>query len=223
MYSTSNIVYVLNDNAKECAAITTSLTRRGYNVVCFGHGTDLLSIARKLIPACVLLDLVIPHLSGLDVLKQLDPLTYPAPILMVAGDGCLIANAVEAMKSGAYDFIEKPITGSQLAERIESARLRFAYKNAAVQISTGAANTEGAANQKRLTSREQEVLSEWVAGATSKEIARTYGLSHRTVEIHRSRIMKKLKGKNSAEIVKIAIANSESLGIMTAKHRGRPG
>jgi FixJ family two-component response regulator len=201
-------VYIVDDDSLIRAALTVALTSNGYNVICFAHGAALLSTPRTPAPFCVVLDLYLPGSSGLSVLEALDPTTYPAPVLLMSGHSCVVASAVAAMKVGAYDFIEKPFSGDELAERIESARHRFdRLKNI-----VGAKPVDPASHDdhKMLTSREQEVLTEWVAGATTKEIARKFGVSPRTIDIHRSKIKKKLRAKNSAETVRIAVSNQEA-------------
>jgi FixJ family two-component response regulator len=153
------------------------------------------------------LDLFIPGSSGLETLRRLNAPSYPAPILMMSADGC-IATAVDLVRDGAYDFLEKPFSAAELVRRVERAQALFARKNPA---------HSSAPAHDPLTLREQEVLTQWVAGATSKEIARHFGISPRTIEIHRSKIMKKLHARNSAEIVQIAVSNAEEFGVHRRK------
>lgn len=202
MNSNANAVYVVDDEAEVRDMLTFVLTNAGYHVVCFADGAALLAVARKQFPVCILLDVFINDSSGLDILQKLNVSTYPAPVLMMSGRGC-IAMAVDAMTNGACDFIEKPFSGNQLMERIERAKKLFAER-----ATDGGINS---ASHEQLTGREEEVLAQWIAGGTSKEIARRLQISPRTVELHRSKIMKKLRAKNSAQIVQIAMS-----------HRARP-
>jgi FixJ family two-component response regulator len=210
MSSVSNTIFVMDDDADVCAALFAILTRAGYGVLCFSDAQSLLSVNHAQAPACVLLDLFVPGSSGLDVLKTMEPSTYPAPVLLMSGHGFVLAAAVDAMRNGAYDFIEKPFTGNELLKRITRARCDFSARRAAAEAPSALPDLAGV---ELLTSREQQVLALWVVGATSKEIARKLGISPRTVDIHRSKIMKKMHAKNSAEIVNIAVSNSAAFGI----------
>src|ERR1700748_3567893 len=105
------------------------LSAGGYEVICFADGAALLEVARSRTPAAVLLDVHIPGKSGLDILKELHGEDYPAPIFMISGQGD-IAMAVNAIKSGALDFIEKPFRGSEIVARLDEAIEAYARRQA---------------------------------------------------------------------------------------------
>src|ERR1700760_904746 len=113
-------VYIVDDDPAVRTTLSAVFTRVGYQVTCFADGAALVAAARIGIPLCIILDVHIPGKSGLDILKQLNAQDYPVPIFMMSGQGD-IAMAVDAIKNGALDFIEKPFRGSDVIERVEAA------------------------------------------------------------------------------------------------------
>src|SRR3978361_1297907 len=111
-------IFVVDDDPAVRDTLSMVLSAGGYQVICFADGAALLAVARTRTPACILLDVHIPGKSGLDILKELHGEDYPAPIFMISGQGD-IAMAVNAIKSGALDFIEKPFRGSEIVARLE--------------------------------------------------------------------------------------------------------
>src|SRR5215472_2676290 len=102
----NNEIFIVDDDAAICDLLSTAFVAEGYQVTPFRDGASFIASARTRVPACVLLDLFMPERSGLDVLKELDARTYSAPILIMSGGGD-IPTAVEAIKRGAHDFLEK--------------------------------------------------------------------------------------------------------------------
>ena len=113
-------IFVVDDDPAVRGTLSVILCRDGYEVVCFAEGASFLGAARAREPACVLLDVYLPGRSGLDILKELNAEEYPAPILMISGRGD-IPMAVEAIKHGALDFIEKPFRGSTVSACVQAA------------------------------------------------------------------------------------------------------
>src|ERR1700730_3555131 len=113
-------VYVVDDDPAVRTTLSTVFSRAGYAVTCFAEGAALVAAARTGTPLCIVLDVHIPGKSGLDILKQLSAQDYPVPIFMMSGQGD-IAMAVDAIKNGALDFIEKPFRGSDVVARIQAA------------------------------------------------------------------------------------------------------
>src|ERR1700755_288942 len=113
-------IFVVDDDAAVRDTLSMVLKASGYEVICFADGAALLSVARSRTPAAILLDVHIPGKSGLDLLKELHGEDYPAPIFMISGQGD-IAMAVNAIKGGALDFIEKPFRGSEIVARLNEA------------------------------------------------------------------------------------------------------
>src|SRR5215813_5331393 len=113
-------IFIVDDDPAVRTALSNVFVRAGYGVACFADGAALVAAARSGTPLCIILDVYIPGKSGLDILKQLDAQHYPAPIFMMSGQGD-IAMAVDAIKHGALDFIEKPFRGSDVIARVEAA------------------------------------------------------------------------------------------------------
>ena len=151
------------------------------------------------IPGCVLIDVHLPACSGLDVLRRLDAQHYPAPILVISGRGD-IPTAIDAIRSGALDFIEKPFDPTNVVARVRGAIDTWANLNRDDSIL--ARKFPG---RERLTPRERDVLERIARGASNKEAGRELGISPRTVEVHRARIMEKLNAKNAADLMRIVL------------------
>ncbi|MGE0565305.1 MAG: response regulator transcription factor [Pseudolabrys sp.] len=189
-------IFVVDDDPDIRALLREVFTRAGYAVTCFGDGETLLKTVRSEVPLCILLDVHIPGRSGLNILKQLDLDGCAAPVFMISGQGD-IEMAVTAMKDGALDFIEKPFRPAEVVKSIRAAL--EARKNPPKPILQ--LHLPG---RQSLTRREGEVLLQITAGLSNKEAARSLGISPRTVELHRARIMQKLNAKNTADLVRIA-------------------
>jgi FixJ family two-component response regulator len=161
-----------------------------------------MAAARSSVPVCILIDLNIPGKSGIDVLKELYAGNYPAPILMISGEGD-IATAVDAVKHGAFDFIEKPFRGPDVVARLDAAiDARSARRPAPQGLPAAFPGSD------QLTPREREILTQCIRGASSKEMSRILGISPRTVEDHRANIMRKLGVKTTVEMVRVVLAAS---------------
>jgi FixJ family two-component response regulator len=165
----------------------------------------LLAVARTRCPSCILLDVHIPGQSGLDILKELQAEDYAAPIFMISGKGD-IPMAVDAIRHGALDFIQKPFRGSELIARLDEAI--GAYTRRQAEQGAPKAPSFHFVSLEPLTRREREVLEQFVSGASNKEAGRKLGISPRTIEDHRARLMKKLGARNAADLVRIAMTAS---------------
>jgi len=191
-------VFVVDDDPVVRDVLSEVFAQAGYQAVSFVDGASFVAAARERIPACVILDIYMPGRSGLEILRDIDAPNYPAPIFVASGRGD-IASAVEAIKSGAFDFIEKRLDASTLVARVGDAiQARAALRNGNGSEALSAA-FPGA---ELLTRREHEVLALIAASATNKEAAQELGISQRTVEIHRAHIMHKLGAKNSVDLAR---------------------
>ena len=175
------------------------MNAEGFATTGFADGESFLAEARARTPACVLIDVHLPGYSGIDVLKQIDAQHYPAPILIISGLGD-IPTAVEAIRNGALDFIEKPFEPAVVVARVHDA-IR-GWQNMAAEDSLLAHDFAG---RERLTARELEVLGRIAQGASNKEAGRELGISPRTIEVHRARIMEKLGAKNAADLMRVVL------------------
>jgi FixJ family two-component response regulator len=201
--STLGEIFVVDDDPAVRETLSLVLGAAGYEVICFADGAALLAIARNRSPVCMLLDVHIPGRSGLDILKELSAQDYPAPIFIISGSGD-IAMAVDAIKSGALDFIEKPFRGTEIIERIQNATSAFARRRNRHPSKALSMHFPG---REPLTRREQEVLELISAGSSNKEAGRELGISSRTIEDHRAHIMKKLGARNSTELLRIVLGS----------------
>jgi FixJ family two-component response regulator len=202
----ANEVFVVDDDPAVRDALATVLTIEGFHVTGFGDGGAFLVAARSRTPACILLDVHMPGRSGLDILKELNAQHYAAPIFIISGQGD-IPMAVEAIKNGALDFIEKPFDAETVVSRV-----REAIEASARRTQNGKADFLHISfpGHDLLTPREREVLAQIASGASNKEAGRHLGISPRTIEVHRARIMEKLGAKNAADLVRIVLTESRN-------------
>jgi len=200
-------VYIVDDDPAVRTVLSAVFTRAGYHVTCFADGAAMVEGARIGTPACIILDVHIPVKSGRDILKQLNAQDYPVPIFMMSGQGD-IAMAVDAIKNGALDFIEKPFRGSDVVARVE----------AAIEARSEREAGDGVRDPRRfyfpgrepLSRREQDVLGEIVNGASNKEAGRKLGISPRTIEVHRAHLMQKIGARNAADLIRIVMSEGRS-------------
>ncbi|WP_417680970.1 response regulator transcription factor [Roseibium sp.] len=200
MTSEAKAIYIVDDDPAVRDALSVVFNLEGFVVETFSDGDTFVQSASKTHPACVILDVHMPGRSGIDILKSLNAENYPAPIFIISGQGD-IPMAVEAIRNGAFDFIEKPFTADKVVDRINQGI--EAVKRAG---SDGMPmNFSGA---DLLTRRESEVLKEITDGSSNKEVGRKLGISPRTVEVHRARIMEKLGARNAADLVRIVLGRA---------------
>lgn len=150
-------------------------------------------------PGCLVLDVRMPGISGLELQEKLRQRNINIPVIIMTGYG-EVAVAVEAMKKDAMEFLEKPISGQVLFDRIQKA----IAKDARIRQEQAAQKTI-TSRLELLTSRERQVMDLVIAGKLNKVIARELGISQKTVEFHRSNIMKKMKVESLAELVRLVI------------------
>jgi FixJ family two-component response regulator len=196
----SGEIFVADDDPSVRDVLSLIFTVQGYHVTSFGEGASLLSAARSRVPSCILLDVEMPGRSGLDILKELNAQDYPAPILIISGKSNT-SLVVDAIKSGALDFIEKPFDPETVTGRVREAVEASARNNGTRTASD--IRTLQFRGRDLLTRRECEVLARIAAGASNKEAGRHLGISSRTVEVHRARIMEKLGARNAADLVRM--------------------
>jgi two-component system response regulator FixJ len=196
-------IFVVDDDPAAREALSSALAAAGYEVVCFVDGAALASQLRSHVPACIFIEVKMPERSGLELLKKLREESCPAPIFVTSANGD-IATAVEAVRSGAVDFIEKPIDGVGIVERMEAAIAELAEtdEDGFPDIVTHLPGCEP------FTRREREVLARIAVGETNKEAARKLGLSSRTIEGYRASIMRKVGARNAAELLRRVLGQS---------------
>jgi two-component system response regulator FixJ len=199
-------LFIVDDDPMIGDLLGAVFSSEGYQVTTFTDGEEFNSAARsRAPPACVILDFLMPGKSGPDILKGIPAHSYAAPIIVMSGMAG-IPMAVEAIKSGAFDFIEKPFALGALVERVSGAIDAWTHRMNDNNRENLGTKFPGC---RRLTLREAEVLAEIVGAASSREAAQHLGISPRTVEIHRAHIMAKLGAKNTADLVRIVLSRQQ--------------
>lgn len=192
-------VHLVDDDPTVLAALRFLLEAVPWKVTTYVSGDDFIERYVDEGPACVVLDLVMPGMDGLALQRALVERSWNVPVIFLSGQA-KIPHAVEALKTGASDFIEKPFGDDVLLERVQAAVLRdSARRNDATTL---------AARQRRLaglTRRERDVASRVVAGMPNKVIAMDLGISPRTVEVYRAQGMRKTGARSVAELVRLFI------------------
>jgi FixJ family two-component response regulator len=194
-------ISIVDDDPAVRDALRLVFELEGFRVSIFPDGGAFLASVKMRQPSCVILDVHMPGRSGLDVLNELGP-NFPGIVFMISGQGD-IPMAVEAVKLGAHDFIEKPFDADTVVERVRDAL--DAKRTAGTK--SGEASLAPFAGEDQLTPREREVLERIALGASNKEAGRQLGISPRTIEVHRARIMEKLGARNTADLVRIVYSD----------------
>lgn len=192
-------IYLVDDDAAARESLAVLLKTAGYSVEAFASGVAFLERVDKLQEGCVILDLRMPEIDGMEVQKRLVERNIAMPIVMVTGHGD-VPLAVQAVKAGAWDFVEKPYSESLILNSVGSA-----LQSARERRETAADCAAFAGRIELLTARERDVLHNLVVGLSNKEIAVQLNISPRTVEIHRARVMGKLEARNYAELIRCAL------------------
>lgn len=198
--SEERLVHLVDDDEAIRRSAGFMLKTSGFRVQTFESGDQLLKAAATLDPGCILLDIRMPGMDGLEVQQALKERGVGLPVVIMTGHGD-VTLAVQAMKAGAVDFIEKPFEKAVLLGAIEQA---FSRLNRSWEARERAKEAEVRLNA--LTRREREVLDGLAQGLPNKTIAYDLGISPRTVEIHRANLMTKLSVKSLSEALRIAFA-----------------
>jgi FixJ family two-component response regulator len=200
MRDASGEIFIADDDHGVRDAVYFAARHAGWIARTFADGASLLAATCNQTPACILLDVNMPGMSGLEILKRLREQRCEAPIFMISGVGD-IPTAVEAIRTGAVDFIQKPFKADELIRQLAPA----VERSRAPQHRGAGPLPSRFRGRELLTPRETEVLTEVVSGASTKEVGRTLGVSPRTVEVHRSNILQKLGARNSMELMRIVL------------------
>lgn len=199
---TSLTVFIVDDDASVRDALGLMLGVNGYRVALYGDAESFLRALRPDWRGCLLVDIRMPGMDGLSLQKQLRAQASPLPVVVMTGHGD-VNSAREAFRADAVDFLEKPLDQSRLLIAIEEAFSR--QREAATQ---GARQGELAALKAALTPREREVMDYVVEGRHNREIAAELGISPRTVEVHKARMMDKLGVSSVAELVRLSLSGN---------------
>jgi len=200
-------VFVVDDDAGMRASIAGLLKSAGLRAECFGAAEEFLHCNRPEVPSCLVLDISLPGINGLEFQHKLADAGIQIPIVFITGHGD-IPMTVRAMKSGAVEFLTKPFHDQDLLDAIHAALERDrAKRKQEAEIATLLQRWES------LTPREREVLPLVVSGLLNKQIAGEIGTSETTVKVHRSQLMRKMGADSLAELVRLA----ERIGIPNTK------
>ena len=206
------IVFVVDDDASMRQALARLLQSVQLRVEVFASPREFLQSERPNVPSCLVLDVRLPGLSGLDFQAELARADVRIPIVFITGHGD-IPMSVRAMKAGAVDFLAKPFRDQDLLDAVTAAiqrdQKRREHENAMTDLR---------AHFSSLTPREREIMALVASGLMSKQIAAEVGLSEITVKVHRSHLMKKMGARSVADLVRMA----EALGVKP-EHRGTGG
>lgn len=192
------LIHLIDDDESARESLAFMLEALDFAVRTYDSAPAFLAALAGLPPGCVVTDVRMPDMTGIELVHKLNALGVVLPVVMITGHGD-IPLAIEAMRAGVVDFIEKPFSEDRLLEALGMAAERFAPPAA----------DDGAAlvveRMKSLSEREREVLDGVVAGRANKVIARDLGISPRTVEIYRAKVMAKMQADNLAALVRMAL------------------
>ena len=192
-------VYVIDEDPAMRDSLDFLLGSAGFSVRVFDSAQVFLDELAKLEPGCVVTDVRMPGIDGMELLRRMNSGARKLPVIVMTGHGD-VPLAVEAMKLGALDFLEKPFEDDRLIGMIE-----IALSEQQDGSKSEAASADMAARVASLTQRERKVMQGLVTGQSNKTIAREYDISPRTVEVYRANVMTKMQAGNLSELVRFAI------------------
>jgi FixJ family two-component response regulator len=208
MTETPDIVFIVDDDASVREALGRLVRSAGLRVEAFASAEAFLNRARTDAPSCLVLDVQLPDLSGLDLQRRMVDAKSEMPIVFITGHGD-IPTTVRAMKAGAIEFLTKPLVEGDVLESIRQAIARDR-----VVRDFNAETAYLRARRASLTPREEEIMEWVVSGLLNKQIAGELGISEETVKVHRGHVMRKMGADSLADLVRM----SERLGMPRRKH-----
>ena len=198
--SETRLIHLVDDDEAVRHSASFMLRHAGFAVKTYVDGVAFLESAQQAALGCILLDVQMPHMDGLEVQKRLNDIGVSLPVIVLTGHGD-VEVAVKAMKAGAVDFVEKPYEKQTLVDA-----LKRAFERLDARSHKDVLTDEAKGRIERLTPRERDVLVGLVDGFTNKMIAETLDISPRTVEIHRANLMEKLDAPSLSSVLRIAFA-----------------
>ena len=199
MSAVKSEVIVVDDDASVRTALRRLLESAGHHVRCFGSAREFLETATYGASSCLVLDVRLPDLDGIELHRRLREKGELLPVIFMTGFGDIPAS-VRAIKSGAVDYLAKPVSDETLLRAIDTALETGAKSRAELQETGELSNRFGS-----LTRREVDVFRRILLGRLNKQIARDLGISEKTVKVHRARLMAKMRAKHVAQLVKFAV------------------
>ena len=198
MTDSDSIVFVVDDDASVRDAVKRLIASVGLRVETFGSAHEFLNHKRPDGPGCLVLDVRLPDLDGLEFQRALAEANICIPIIFITGHGD-IPMSVRAMKAGAIDFLPKPFQDESLLRAIQEALAHQGQR-----LSERSEHDAAAALHATLTPREREVMTLVVSGLANKQIAVKLGTSVKTIKVHRARVMEKMKVRSVADLVRVS-------------------
>ncbi len=192
-------VFVIDDDAAMRDSLDFLLAAAGFAVETFESAADFLAVLPEVETGCVVTDVRMPGIDGIELLKRLKQEKASLAVVVMTGHGD-VALAVEAMKAGAVDFVEKPFDDERLIETVRAALAETLRRGDAEAVASPIV-----ARVASLSPRERQVMEGLVAGLSNKAIAREYEISPRTVEVYRANVMTKMQAANLSELVRLAV------------------
>jgi two-component system response regulator FixJ len=193
-------VYIVDDDEAVRDSLSVLLESKAYTVRNFGSAPEFLAVAPSLPLGCLIVDIRMPEMDGLELQGHLIERTLNFPMIVITGHGD-VPLAVRAMKAGAVDFIEKPFTAEAILDSLQAALARLEVPN-----ETDPTAVAAGAKLMLLSPREREVLAGLLAGLPNKSIAYDLAISPRTVEVHRARVMDKMGARSLSQLIRLALA-----------------
>ena len=194
------IVYIVDDDDAVRDSLSVLLESKAYTVRSFGSAPEFLAAAPSLPVGCLIADIRMPEMDGLELQQRLIERSLHFPMIVITGHGD-VPLAVRAMKAGAIDFIEKPFASEAILDSLAAAVVHLATPHEQDPMRAAAA-----AKLALLSPREREVLEGLLAGLPNKSIAYDLAISPRTVEIHRARVMDKMGARSLSELIRLTLA-----------------
>ncbi len=191
-------LFVVDDEPDVRRALSRLLRSAGFDVQVFSSAAEFLDAHEPDAPGCLILDLAMPEMNGLELQQRLSLMGCKRPIVFLTGKGD-IPKTVQAMKSGAVDFLTKPVDGADLLKAVDVALGKDAEERASREVHATLKE-----RLSRLTPREREVLQHVVTGRLNKQIAAELGTVEKTIKVHRARVMQKMGAGSLAELVQLA-------------------
>jgi len=195
---TQPMVFVVDDDASMRGAVSNLIRSVGFQVEAFTSAQEFLASTRPDTPCCLILDVRLPQVSGLDIQAELTKAQIHIPIIFVTGHGD-VPMSVKAMKAGAVEFLTKPFRDQDLLDAV-----KVALERSRVSRTNEKAISELKTKFQTLTPREQQVMARVTGGYLNKQIAAEIGVTEITVKVHRGNVMRKFGTKSLAELVKMA-------------------